>query len=282
MAIQSYDDYIASNKQKMFIYRLLSNTVVAAAFYSMAGTLGFPGANTSYAIGNVTSGIVPSSGPAFNAPRIDSFANSAVTGYLTRVEAHNTVACMILLYDRVFSAGAFAMGTTSNTYTLTSQPSFDTKLPYTPTGTANVDYRGLEIWYESVTSLSNHDHSIAVNYNDETGNAANTGNISSQNIATASGMPRLVRMPLAANTMGVSRINSVTAVGVASATGLFNIHILRPLARVRIAGVNYYDCLTFDRLGLPQVFANTSLFPLYQIDSTAVGLPWIGCEIANY
>ena len=270
MAITDINGLIAAPKQRLNFFKTASVTTVAAIPFSVIDQAGDPAAG-SLNPSNTTTGVVPTDATA-GTPSINAFGGSA-TGYLSRVLYGNTVLASMLLYDRLFSVGNITMTTSTATTTLSTQPSYSGRLP-------NTDYKGLEIWLEvGGTALSNHAHTVSVTYmkEDAATGGRSTGNMSTQNLISR----RMFRFPLQAGDAGVSKIEAVVANGVTSSSGVFNIHVMRPLwaGRVYVAGMTQRDGP--HETGMPIVYADSSLFLIVQADSTASGLPWLQLEIAN-
>lgn len=163
------------------------------------------------AAGNNTSGLVPT-GATSGATTIPNFSG---TGYLTGVELTCAVSCRVTLYDRVFWCGGFALG--SGTTTLSSQPSFSSRIP------GGTDYTGLQLWgYNSTIFAGNPIWTIT--YTDQSGN---TGH-STPAKAGSTGNSVPWHMPLQAGDSGIQTIESVSLSG-GSGTGSANFVILRPL-----------------------------------------------------
>lgn len=262
--ISSLDGYIAATKQRIPWIKTASMTTVAAIPFSPFAQAGNPGAGT-LAIGETSAGVVPTDATA-GYPSINAFGGGCV-GYLSKVEFACTVACRLLLFDRLYAAGAFAFNAAAS---LTAQPSFASRVP------GGNDFRGLEIWMEAVTAFTGNP-SIAVTYTDQSGNPGHTTGTIATGAALTVG--RCVQLPLAAGDSGVQKIESVTAT-VASA-GTFNVMVLRPLWTGRVGVANAGDVHDLLRTGMPQVFDNSALYCLVQADSTASGIPELVLEIAN-
>jgi hypothetical protein len=260
MAIASLDDYIASTRQKLTIYKSASMTTVAATTFTPFALAGQPGAGT-LSPGNTANGTVPT-GAIDGYPKIEALTG---TGYLSRVMYSGSVAGNLRLYDRLFCAGAYAYNADT---TLASVPSFAARVP-------NTFHNGLELWYEQVTAGTGVP-SIRVYYLDQDGNAGDTGVVS---LGVAHILGRCTRLPLASGDSGVSGITRVTA-SVASA-GTFNISVLRPLWNGRVTVAN--DLRVDDLLstGMPQVYADSAIYMLVDPDSTASGTPYLALEIAD-
>lgn len=152
MAISTLDQYIASAKQKLPWVKTVSRVSVAVQPFSVFDIAGNPGAGT-LAIGNTASGVVHTNSGVNGYPVFNTFGGGA-TGYLSKVEFGSTVACRIALYDRIFSAGAYAFNAN---VILAGQPSYTSRIP------GGTDYKGLEIWVEQVT-LATGNQAVTVTY----------------------------------------------------------------------------------------------------------------------
>jgi hypothetical protein len=262
MAITTLDGYIGSLKQQITWAKTASITAVAGMPFSNFGAAGFPGAGTLSA-GNTANGIVPTDATT-GYPVITAFSGGN-KGYLSRVSYLSSVTCELAIYDRIFSCGAYAHNATQ---TLGTQPSFAARVP-------NTDYAGCELWYEQVTG-GTLVQNVAVTYLDQGGNAGTTGTVAAPAVMIAG---RCMQLPLAAGDSGVSRVDTVT--GTVASGGTFNINVLRPLwkGNVYVANTAYVDDLI--RTGLPELFADSSLFVMVRPLSTATGLPSMTLEVCN-
>lgn len=261
--IASLDDYIAAIKQKLIYNKSASRTAVANIPFSVFDQAGNPGAGTMSA-GNTANGIVPTDATS-GYPIIGAFGVGN-KGYIAKVEYSNTVLCNLLLYDTIFSAGAYAFNAD---VTLASQPSFSGRVP------GGNDYKGLELWIEAVTAFTGN-QTVQVNYLDQDGNAGDTGAIAT---GVAPIVGRMLQLPLAAGDNGIQRIDRVRSS--VSTVGTFNVHVLRPLWSNRIILANYSGLDDLLKTGLPEIFEDSALRLIVQADSTATGLPRLNIEVAN-
>jgi hypothetical protein len=182
------------------------------------------------------------------------------------MEFGSSVACRLALFDRVFSAGAYAYN--ANTV-LASQPSFSDRVQ-------NSDYKNLELWIEAVTAFTGN-LSAQINYLDQDGNAGDTGVVAT---GAALIIGRMFRVPLASGDNGLQQITQVR--GTIATVGTFNVHVMRRLwsgGRVRIA--NDGDIHPFTKTGARWVPATAALFGQVQADSTASGLPEMTIELSD-
>jgi hypothetical protein len=263
MAITNLDGLIAGLRQTIVFNKTASRTAVASVPFSIFDLAGGVGAGV-LAVGNTANGIVPSDAQA-GVPVINAFSG-ANTGYIAKVDFGNTVSGRVLVYDRLFSAGAYSF---NSNVTLASQPSFSARVP-------DLDYKGLEIWIEAVTAFTGN-QSIAVTYTNQDGTAGRTTGTIATGVAPIVG--RMLKLNLQAGDTGVQQINSV--VSSVSTVGTFNIHILRKLWSGRVRVANDGDIHEFTKTNLPIVYDSSSLFYIVQPDATATGLPSIDIDIVN-
>lgn len=265
MAITTLDGLIAAAVQRLPYLKTTTRTSVAAMPFSMFDVTGNPGAGT-LAIGDTSAGVVPTAATA-GYPPINSFAGGA-KGYLSNVQFSNSVASRIGIYDCVWSAGAFAYNASA---TLASQPSYSGRMP---NGT---DYKGTEIWLETVTTFTGL-QSVAITYTNQDGvTGRTTGTV--QVAAAAPIVGRMFCMPLQAGDTGVQKIESITST-VATA-GTFNVHVMRRLWSGRVKLANDGDVHDFLKTGLPEIFATSALRFVFTADSTSTGTPELLVEIAS-
>lgn len=263
MAITTLDGLIAAARQRV-LWQKATVTSVAAMIQAVHQASGNPGAATLSA-GNTANGAVPTD-TTTGFPLINAFGGSA-KGYIRGVQFSNSVASNLILYDRLFHAGAYAFN--ANT-TLASQPSYSGRVP------GGTDYTGLELWLEAVTAFTGN-ISVAVTYTDQSGNAGHTTGTVATGIAPILG--RIIPLPLAAGDSGLQKIESVVAT-VASA-GTFNLVVVRRLLTMRVPLANFSDQWGFDRTGLPEVFDTSALCLAVQADSTATGTPFVEIDLVN-
>lgn len=267
MAILSLDDYVASTKQLINMYKTFGRTTIAPTstqtWFSVFESGGSPSA-TGLAGSSTTTGTVPVDTDAGYHP-ITAFAGGA-TGYLSRVEYGSNVACRIALYDRLWVGGAYAFNANVTGQTPTS---FSSRVP-------NGDYTGLQLWLEQVTAATNN-QAVTVSYLDQDNNAASTGSFSTGSAFIAG---RCCRIPL---TTGDSGIRGVTGVVGATATaGTFNLMILRQLWQGRVHFAHEGGFSDFLGTGLPQIYDNSALYMMVNADSTSAGFPEVNIEIASF
>lgn len=258
--ITTFDNYIGSVKQYLTYIKTGSRTAVAAIPFSVFDQAGVPGAGT-LAVGNTANGIVPTDAIA-GYPVIGAINNS---GHIGKIDFAWTVTGRLVLYDCLFSAGAYVFNAD---VTLTSQPSFSGRVPGT-------DYRGLELWLEQVTAMTGN-QTIQINYLDQGGNAGDTGAIAT---GLAPIVGRMLRLPLASGDDGISQLVRVRSS--VSTVGTFNVHIMRPLWTGRVVIANGGDTHSFARTGLKTIYADSALRVVAQPDSTATALPQLYIEICD-
>jgi hypothetical protein len=261
MAITSLDGYIAAAKRRVTFLKSAARATVAGIPYSVFDLAGNPGAGT-LAIGNTANGVVHTSATA----GYPAIPNSGGTLYISILSLGWNVQGRLILYDRLFAAGAYAFNAD---VTLTAQPSYASRLPISG------DYNGLQLWIETVTAFTGNP-SFQINYLDQDGNPGDTGVVASS-VAPAIG--RCIQMPLQTGDSGIQRIDRVRCT-VATA-GTFNVMVLRPLAGATCAIVGLGEVQDLLRTGLPRIFPDTALYALVETVSTSSGVPNLLIEVAE-
>jgi hypothetical protein len=269
MPITTANDWFAAAKQAIQIRKTAVATTAGAQPVSTLDLAGTPGAG-SLAIGNTTSGVVPTDATA-GFPTINAFGGGAI-GYLSAARFRNAVAGGCILYDRLWHAGSVSM-TALATTTFAGQPSYTGRLP------GGTDFGNLEIIIEINVAVSATATTIAVGYTNEAGT---TGRSTGASVSLSGvGSRRCILMPLQAGDKGVQRIDSVTVGGVVATTGTFNVMVARRLAEFDIRVANGLDPQGWDLTGGPQLFADSALWPMLQPDSTSSGLYTLALDIIN-
>lgn len=262
MAITTFDGYVAAPKQNIMFRKTATRTSIAAQWFSVFDLAGNPGAGT-LAGTSTAAGVVPTDATA-GCPLINAFGGGA-TGYLSRVIFGSAVACRIRICDLLWKGGAYAFNANQ---ALTGQPSYAGRLPGT-------DYKGLEIWAETVTTTTGN-QTWNVSYTNQAAGTSSTGAVG---IGAAPTVGRMWQLPLAAGDSEVRAITNVTG-GTASA-GTANILVLRPLWEGNIRVVNGGDVHGIDRTGMPQIYADSALYVMVAADSTSTGAFDLAIEVAN-
>jgi hypothetical protein len=263
MSIISLDSWLAAVNSNAIWNKTGTRTTVAVTPFTTAGVAGSPIGTLN--VGNTANGIVPTD-DGTDGPALPAFTNTA---YLSRVMYGSSVPCTIRLYDRLFAAGAYAFGADT---TLASQPSFAGRIPTN-------GYYGLELWAEAVTAFTGQP-SIQVNYLDQDGGAGDTGAVVCPVSAPILG--RMWRLPLAAGDAGIYGVAGIVRVrGTVASAGTFNISVMRPLHVMRVPVAGFCGVDDFLRTGLPQIFPTSCLWIVLETDAVAVGLPWVGFDLAD-
>jgi hypothetical protein len=264
MAITTFDGYLAASKQRIGYTKTASRVTVANGWFSLIDIGGQPGAG-SLSPGNTANGLVPTSSTS-GFPLINNFGVSN-KGYLGVMDFGNSVACRMMLFDRLFHAGSY---TFSSNVTLTAQPSFSGRVP------GGTDFTGCELWIECATAFTG-TLTVTITYTNQSGTAGkSTGAFS---VGSALTVGRMIQIPLAAGDTGVQKIESVIA-SVATA-GTFNVMVIRPLWSGRVKISNDGDLHGIDRTGLPELFVTSALQLAINADSTSSGIPDTLIEVVN-
>jgi hypothetical protein len=275
MSITTLDQLIGAQRQNIEYYKTGTRTTgqVAGATYTFFDLAGQP-TGPALAIGNTNPGIVPVDTDPGYWP-INAFpAGGGVKGYLSRIAYASSVIGRFGVYDRIYAAGAYAFN--AGTVGPFVSPSWASRVP------GGNDYKGLEIWIEvAVAITSATTFGVTVTYTDQDGNGGATASISG---LAAAGLTvgRAYQLPLAAGDSGLQAITQVQITQGGAAAGSINVMVLRPLApvlRIPIAGAG--DVFDAFRVGMPEVFADSAIYPLFSPDGTAAGINELTIEIAS-
>jgi hypothetical protein len=276
MAIQSLDQWLASNRQRVRICKTASRTVVATIPFSVFDLAGNPGSGT-LAGSNTANGVCPTDTTA----GFPDISFSSGTGYLTKVEFYSSVISRLMLFDMLFKAGAYSYA--AGTTTLSSQPAISQRCP-DYLGGASFGARN-EIWIEVSTAfVTGTSWQVQITYTNQAGTAGRTSIISAAQNAAALTAGKMFQIALQSGDTGVQKIESVivTNGGTAMTAGAFNVLILRSLwtmGRVPIA--NGGDIHDIFKTGAPIVYSDSALYLTVSADGTASGLPEIAFDICN-
>lgn len=270
MSILSLDDYIAATKKEVQFTKTGAVSATAGGWTSVFSAAGSPG-GVGLSPGNTANGIVPTElSPGY--PRLS--LGGLNDAYLSRVEFGSTVPCRIALFDRIFVAGPYAFN--ANT-TLSSQPSYASRLPYKPDGVTK-DYDGLEIWVEQVTAATGN-QAVNVSYTifDPLSQTEKTRLSGAVGIGSAPLIARCWRIPII-DYSSVMKINAVT--GSVASAGTFNVMILRRLWTGRVSVANGGDVHDMLRTGLVKIPPDAALYAMICPDSTSTGIPDLSIQVA--
>jgi hypothetical protein len=231
---------------------------------SVSGTSGAWNSNFTSTIGaggagvlagtSTTAGVVPTSATA-GFPYIRPIG-SGKTAYLAGVNFEGcSLAMRLRLCDMLWKAGAYNF---NDTVTLSSQPSFASRLPGT-------QYAGrTELWFETVTAFTGIP-TVVVTYTNQDGVAGQTTTYTAPVAPFAN---RLFQIPLAAGDSGIQKVESVTAT--VATVGTFNLLIVRPLWNGRVMGPSDFGSRYNrgpDKTGMPIVYDTCALFQMVNHDS---------------
>lgn len=170
--------------------------------------------------------------------------------YLLTLNARADFDCTLLLYDRLVGVSGIAL-TAIGAQTVNSSA----LSRYTATAAINN-----EVWFELTTALSVTAAVVHLDsYTSADGTTAQTGgSLTFPSTTTKAGL--MVQLPLDASKDGVRSIEAGLNVDTASTTGIGNVIIIRPLARMALRA-NQWNEINFldDLLTLPRVFDNAVL-----------------------
>jgi hypothetical protein len=266
MAIVNLDGIIGAAKQKIPYTKTASRTTTSTAWYSLWDLAGQPSAGNLATVGGTnTAGVVPTDATT-GAPNINAFGGGA-KGYLSIVDFSSNVAGRLQIVDRLFNAGAYSF---NSNVTLSAQPSYSARVP------GGTDFGGLEIWFECITAFTGNP-TLTVTYTNQAGTTGrSTGAVA---FGFAPTLGRMLQLPLQAGDSGVQKIESVVC-SVAT-VGTFNILVLRPLWSGRVQVANAADVHGLDRVGMPEIYTDSCLQLIVNVDGTTSGIPDLLLDVIN-
>ena len=273
MAITNFSQLIGAYKQHVQISKSAAVTTVAGQWATPLASAGFPAAASAPA--NTTTGVVPTDATT-GFPTIQNFQGSNL-GYLNWIDIYSPVNQTIALFDLLFWAGPTTIPTAgTTTVTLSSQPSFTSRLPLRSDGTTP-RYEEVEMWVWLSTAGGAQAHSFQTSYVDQDNNTAE----SSATVSTTSiAVNRILRVPWNSGDYGARSMNGYLVNGATSATGAVVSMFLRRICAFRVEA-NTQKRFGPDQTGLPQIFSDSALFIACLPESTSTSTPNVVIEIAE-
>jgi hypothetical protein len=279
MAIQSVDQWLASNRQRVRISKTASRTTTAATPYTMFDIAGNPGAGTLPGTNTANGGVLQTDAMA----GYPDITFSSGTGYLTKMEFYNSVISRLMLFDNLVKMGPISYAAGTTTPTADTQPDITGRCP-DYTGGATYGARN-ELWIEVSTAfVTGTAWQIQVTYRNQSGTSGRTSIISASQNAASLILGRMTQLALQSGDTGVQRIESVTVTngGTAMTAGAVNVLIMRSLWTMgRVPVANGGDIHDIFKVGGPIVYPTSALYLVTQPDSTGSGTPEFCMDICN-
>lgn len=265
----SYDDLIneITTNSKSLEYDFMKvggAAAVAGAWQSLARVVGQPGAVTDGAVGSGTPG---AGGTALTSGSgsINLGNQSPDLKAILTFGGVSTVACNLMVYDRLNSVSGLAVGTTG------------TKNVGSPTlgRYAGASAVGVQAWLEFTTASTA--VALITNLLTYTNEGGTTGKVGTSITAPAAIMPinsMLGPLPLVSPDLGVRSVETLN-VGTATTTGVAQMVLLKPIATISLPANTWVEKdLVLQLTSLPQVFDGGSLCLMYQATATTALNVW--------
>lgn len=250
MAIATLDQLIAGMQAPRDFMKVVAVVEAAGVLHSAFYNSGFPGA-----------AVAPSPGLAGVA--LTSYAGQipftnpgAGTSYLAALEVNSTTVGQFHIYDRLWHNSGLAVATlTAQTINSAAWPARDRS------GATAGD--GVRIGIEVSTATTNAGAitNTTMSYTNSAGVAGKTATMSSFPATAVAGT--FVPFELAAGDVGVQSIQTVT-LGTSYAGGAIHLVAYRAITLIPICVAGVAVAKDFAQLGMPQLFNNTVLFPLWR------------------
>ena len=274
--LNSLDSYIAASKQRVTYVKTASITTVAAIPFTMLNIAGNPGTGT-LAGTSTTTPVMPTDNTA-GFPIINFTSGST---YISKLEYSSSVAGRMQLFDLIHKSGIY--GYVSGSYVISSPLDLSSRATDYNATTGSWGY-GLEVWAEVTGAyLTGTSLKLQAIYKNQNGVSA-SGIFTAAYAAAALTANRMFQLNLASGDNGIQQLNSIVLVsdGTTYTAGSCNILVMRPLSTtMRIPIANAAGTQDMLSTGLPMIYNATALYPIFQPDSTTLGLNELTIELSN-
>lgn len=256
MAIATVDDIAAglassSAQQSHNFLKNFGAAKAAGAFQSGWLSAGWPGAGAAPPVYTAGSGYTASSATT-GAMR---YINALIQNYLARVSFSSTVACTLILADRLWSASG--MGFAAGTYAVTTPGSLPARI--TDGGF------GVEPWLENFVAAGAASGTATLTYVNAAGTTGRTGVISAVVSAPVAG--QMQPFPYQAGDFGISQVTNV----ITSATwtsGSFGVTLLKRIVEIPLLLANVAVTLDWAACALKRIPSDACIFPFIHATTT--------------
>lgn len=270
MAITSQDGLLSAlGTAQRLVYNKPNQTAVTARPISMWGGSGNPGVGTT-TLGQAAAGAVPDDSTQGAIP-----FNNPVSGnsYLGQVSGISSATGMLFIYDLLWVWGSGGSG-----WSVTTTGAQNTSSPAALTRPDSLGDR-TEAWMEVLSTLGTGAATPTLSYTNSAGTAGRTttGMTPAYSASAASG--NCFFFNLAAGDTGVRSIQSLT-LNVSMTSGTARICIGRRIAEIPCAANVGFKYDAYD-LGLPQVYNDACLVPIFVPNSTASGPVFMTLSLAQ-
>lgn len=256
MPITDLNGIIGGRKGQVHILKSAAQpTHVAGGTHSFWNATAIPGAG-SYAIGNTTTGVIPTDATAgaatFPAP------GSGLQQHVLAAAVVSSIAGHVMMLDRVWHAGSFTP--TSGSYAGMVGTAVDRP----------ASGEGLELWVEIATAISAASHTLTATYTNQNGD---TGRTATCVIPASAIVGRMFQFALQGGDWGVRQVTALSG-SATPPTGTFNLMLVRPILRVGVLA-NAPARLALPETVLRPMFASSCLFTAF-FNPTGTTAPTIG------
>lgn len=252
MTISTIDD-IASGlavAQRQRFQKTMGAAKAAGAFQSGWKAAGLPGAGSDSPAYNAGTGYACDA----STPGALKYVNAAVQNYLARFAASTSVACSIIIADRLWSCSG--MGFAAATYSVTTPGNLPARI--TDSGV------GCELWVEQFAAAGSASGTLTAAYLNTAG-ASKSGVIAAVVSAPVAG--QMQPIPLQVGDTGISQLTSLTN----SATwtsGSFGATILKRIAMIEIPVPGVANTQDWGLLSIPPIPADACLMFIVHATTT--------------
>lgn len=256
MTIATFDGYLSAKRHPLRFYKPVWNTT-SNANGPWGDPIHQPGdPDAVAAVANTSSGVVPTNAtsgyPQFTLSGGGYLAGVSGQCISSSAGTQQLESTRFLIYDRLFEAGPFVGAHAA--YTLTSQPSFASRVP-------GANYAGLLLLVTvGGTGSSGPTGALSIGYLDENG-AAKTASITTGVIQCTTFSATYV-VPLQAGGKGVQKIQYVDTSSLSNGNVSYNVVVARPLVMgfMESGGVQYQTAsLCMEDVGFAPIYDTSAV-----------------------
>ncbi len=256
MAITTVDDIAsalasATANQRINYLKIMTAAKAAGSFESTWLNPGIPGAGAAPALFNAGSGYTADKSTA----GAMKYTNAVTQNYLAKAVATGTVACSLVIADRLWACSG--MGFAIATYTVTTPGALPARI--TDSGV------GCELWVEQYVAAGAASGTLTANYLN-TASAAKSGVISA--VVSAPVVGQMQPVPLQSGDTGISQLTSV-ANSATWTSGTWGMVILKRVIEIPLILANAGLTLDWASCALERIPADACLFGFILATTTA-------------
>lgn len=225
----------------------------AGTFASLWKSAGNPGAGSDP---GSTAGAIPDS--STTGAVLWANPSGGASSAVARMSYENTLQSTLILYDRLWHGGGFVSSSTSS-QSISSPPALTRP---------DANGVGAELWLEVTTGWAATSTVVTWTY---TNSAGTTGKTNTYTNTVSTVANQMIPLPLASGDTGI-KVPQAIQFATSVASGVFNLVILRPIARIPVPANNVANQLGVFDLGLPAVYDSACIAGMLYTSTTTTGV----------